>query len=91
MVECLLTLRRIYETERDDNTKNPRRPFILSPRQSTPDISRHQPFKLGTRQSTPGAATPEISYQAVQQVPQPADSWACVCKDSVWEPALVPN
>lgn len=78
VVECLLTLRRIYETERDDNAKNPRRPFILSPRQSTPDVSRHQPFKLGTRQSTPGAATPEINYQAVQQVPPPAIVWAVI-------------
>jgi len=66
----LLTLRRIYETEMDDNAKSPRRPFILSPRQSTPDRSSHKPFKLGGRHSTtPGMATPEINYQAVQQVP----------------------
>ena len=73
-MECLLTLRRIYETERNDNANNPRRPFILSPRHSTPDVSGHQPFKLGGRQSTPSAATPEINYQAVQQVPPPAST-----------------
>ncbi len=80
VVECLLTLRRIYETEMDDNAKNPRRPFILSPRQSTPDVSGHQPFKLSGRQSTPGAATPEFNYQAVQQVPQPALPYSLVVK-----------
>lgn len=67
-MECLLTLRRIYEAENSDNQKSPRRPFILSPRQGTPDVSGHKPFKLGKRDSTPFAATPEISYQAVQQV-----------------------
>lgn len=87
VVECLLTLRRIYETEMDDHAKNPRRPFILSPRHSTPDISGHQPFKLGGRQSTPGAATPELNYQAVQQVLPPASM--DILRQTCLEPAGV--
>jgi hypothetical protein len=69
IVECLLTLRRIYEVENNDNLKSPRRPFLLSPRQGTPDLSRHKPLRLAKRDSL--AATPDINYQAVQQVGHP--------------------
>lgn len=65
-MECLLTLRRIYEVERNDNKRSPRRPFALSPRAGTPDISGHQPLRLSQRHSSP--FTPDINYQAVQQV-----------------------
>ena len=68
MVECLLTLRRIYEVERNDGKRSPRRPFALSPRSGTPNVSGHQPLRLSQRHSSPFLATPDVNYQAVQQV-----------------------
>ena len=73
VVECLLTLRRIYEVERNEGRRSPRRPFALSPRAGTPDVSGHQPLRLSQRHSSP--FTPDINYQAVQQVPHSA---ACI-------------
>ena len=72
MVECLLTLRRIYEVERNEGKRSPRRPFALSPRAGTPNVSGHQPLRLSQRHSSP--FTPDINYQAVQQVCFPARS-----------------
>ncbi len=69
MVECLLTLRRIYEVERNEGKRSPRRPFALSPRAGTPDVSGHQPLRLSQRHSSP--FTPDVNYQAVQQVYEP--------------------
>ena len=66
VVECLLTLRRIYEVERNDGKRSPRRPFALSPRAGTPDVSGHQPLRLAQRHASP--FTPDVNYQAVQQV-----------------------
>lgn len=66
VVECLLTLRRVYEVERSEGRRSPRRPFALSPRAGTPDVSGHQPLRLAQRHSSP--FTPDINYQAVQQV-----------------------
>ena len=66
VVECLLTLRRIYEVERNEGKRSPRRPFALSPRAGTPDVSGHQPLRLSQRHSSP--FTPDVNYQAVQQV-----------------------
>ena len=68
VVECLLTLRRIYEVERNDGKRSPRRPFALSPRSGTPNVSGHQPLRLSQRHSSPFLATPDVNYQAVQQV-----------------------
>ena len=68
MVECLLTLRRIYEVERNDGKRSPRRPFALSPRSGTPNVSGHPPLRLSQRHSPPFLATPDVNYQAVQQV-----------------------
>ena len=68
MVECLLTLRRIYEVERNDGKRSPRRPFALSPRSGTPNVSGHPPLRLSQRHSSPFLATPDVNYQAVQQV-----------------------
>lgn len=76
MVECLLTLRRVYEVERSEGRRSPRRPFALSPRAGTPDVSGHQPLRLAGQQrlsyahsqGSPFMATPDVNYQAVQQV-----------------------
>jgi hypothetical protein len=72
IVECLLTLRRIYESEREDPGRR------RSPRQLAaggPDLSGHRPLRLPpgvpTRLSTPYTDSPAINYQAVQQVPIP--------------------
>ena len=69
VVECLMTLRRIYELERKEGKRSPRRPFALSPRAGTPDVSGHQPLRLSQRPSSP--FTPDVNYQAVQQVHSP--------------------
>ena len=68
VVECLLTLRRIYEVERNDGKRSPRRPFALSPRSGTPNVSGHPPLRLAQRHSSPFLTTPDVNYQAVQQV-----------------------
>ena len=68
VVECLLTLRRIYEVERNEGKRSPRRPFALSPRQGTPNVAGHPPLRLSQRHSSPFLATPDVNYQAVQQV-----------------------
>ena len=80
-MECLLTMRRIYESERGDPRCSPRRGFVLSPKPGAPDVGGHKPFRLQPaghppRASTPFADSPAIAYQAVQQVVPP---WPCEC------------
>ena len=81
ILECLLTMRRIYETERGDPRCSPKRGFVLSPGPAAPDVCGHKPFRLQPaghppRASTPFADSPAIGYQAVQQVMRPDDAAA---------------
>ena len=85
-MECLLTMRRIYESERGDPRCSPRRGFVLSPKPGAPDVGGHKPFRLQPaghqpRASTPFADSPAIAYQAVQQVALLV-SW-CWCRSPV--------
>ena len=57
-MECLLTMRRIYETERGDPRCSPKRGFVLSPKPGAPDVCGHKPFRLQPAGHPPRASTP---------------------------------